>query len=61
MDRLCKLCGSSMIPKVKWQEYCSEKCRHLAWAKRQLSNLKHRKGKSECKREENKSTAISSS
>lgn len=35
----CKLCGKAVVKKVHWQEYCSAKCRHLAWAKKQLEKI----------------------
>lgn len=32
----CKRCKKGIVPKVKWQEYCSDKCRMIAWAIRHL-------------------------
>ena len=34
---VCLICGKECLRKRKWQEYCSQRCRMLAWAKRELA------------------------
>lgn len=33
----CGRCGRSFQPKVKWQEYCSDKCRMYGWLIKKLA------------------------
>lgn len=40
MKSLCGHCGKSFEKTVPWKMYCSQQCKHLAWAIRKVNKNK---------------------